>query len=499
MASHLSVITSTASGTLSRGLSSSPASQDKPDAFAALLGDAGSTPVRSRTPASASDNVATVALDGQGGEQSEDPEAVAVAIDAVLPIQSPVDPKAELADLVAGLGDLKAALDAGKPVDPEALKRIDAALQKLSSELNIDLGDLPTLDELKTMASAVPADDVSLEAQLTKAFAPLAEKLVNGEASSEMTAETAELAKSVGEKLAALLKSLSSGDPAQENLLALDVDPELKDAIAKLSIPAVKVDASVAAQALAIPELKLPEPIVSRKATETPASPGPSDTVGDTAATAAPAPVAARADGETDRKSNDKPDQHKAEPAPVAAVRQAVDDATAATQQPPQTTRVEAAVAARPIVAGYQTSQQQLNLPQIAFEVARQVSEGTSRFQIRLDPAELGKIDVRLDIDKTGQVTARLTVEKAETLDLMQRDQRGLEKALQQAGLDSSKTNLEFSLKQNPFSGGQQGQGENSRQPMFGAQLAANSDEAPAPTVNLYRGSLSASGVNIIA
>ena len=127
----------------------------------------------------------------------------------------------------------------------------------------------------------------------------------------------------------------------------------------------------------------------------------------------------------------------------------------------------------------------------------RQVNDGNTRFQIRLDPPELGKIDVRLDIDASGQVNARLTVEKAETLDLMQRDQRGLERALQQAGLDGAKTNLEFSLKQNPFNGGQQGQDGNGR-PFFGDEAVAE-EEAPPPTVNLYRGSLTASGVNIIA
>ncbi|HEV7293613.1 MAG TPA: hypothetical protein VGN79_14980, partial [Devosia sp.] len=72
--------------------------------------------------------------------------------------------------------------------------------------------------------------------------------------------------------------------------------------------------------------------------------------------------------------------------------------------------------------------------------------------------------------------------------------------ALQQAGLDGAKTNLEFSLKQNPFSGGgqEQGQGGNGRQPGFGG-LAANDTEEPPPIISLYRGSLSASGVNIIA
>jgi flagellar hook-length control protein FliK len=163
-----------------------------------------------------------------------------------------------------------------------------------------------------------------------------------------------------------------------------------------------------------------------------------------------------------------------------------------------QSARVDAVAAPRVVQTGYQTSQQQLNLPQIAFELARQTTEGSTRFQIRLDPAELGRIDVQLDIDPSGQVNARLVVERSETLDLMQRDQRGLEKALHQAGLDGAKTNLEFSLKQNN-GGDTHQQGRNG---FFGNSQAGKDAgevvELP-PTINLYRASLSASGVNIIA
>ncbi|WDR04187.1 flagellar hook-length control protein FliK [Devosia algicola] len=143
----------------------------------------------------------------------------------------------------------------------------------------------------------------------------------------------------------------------------------------------------------------------------------------------------------------------------------------------------------------YQTNQQQINLPQIAFEMVRQVQHGNSRFQIRLDPAELGRVDVRLDIDKGGAVNARLIVDKAETLDLMQRDQRALQQALQQAGLDSSKTTLEFSLRQNN-SGQQQNQQSGDATPVFSTEAP---DELQAPSVKLFRGSLSASGINIFA
>ncbi len=61
--------------------------------------------------------------------------------------------------------------------------------------------------------------------------------------------------------------------------------------------------------------------------------------------------------------------------------------------------------------------------------------EGKNRFEIRLDPAELGRIDVRLDIDRQGNVTSRLLVERADTLDLLRRDLSNLERALNDAGL----------------------------------------------------------------
>ncbi|WP_108818082.1 flagellar hook-length control protein FliK [Pseudovibrio sp. Alg231-02] len=79
-------------------------------------------------------------------------------------------------------------------------------------------------------------------------------------------------------------------------------------------------------------------------------------------------------------------------------------------------------------------------------EIARQASGGVDRFEIRLDPKELGGVDVSLEFSKDGRVRAHLIVERPETLELLQRDQRGLEKALQEAGIESDKSSLQFSL-----------------------------------------------------
>ena len=89
----------------------------------------------------------------------------------------------------------------------------------------------------------------------------------------------------------------------------------------------------------------------------------------------------------------------------------------------------------------------------LAVEIAARAQTGKNRFEIRLDPPELGRIDVRLDIDRHGNVTSHLRVDRAETLDLLRRDAPNLERAFQQAGLKTSDNGLQFSLRDQAFSG----------------------------------------------
>ncbi|HET9717202.1 MAG TPA: flagellar hook-length control protein FliK [Pseudolabrys sp.] len=83
----------------------------------------------------------------------------------------------------------------------------------------------------------------------------------------------------------------------------------------------------------------------------------------------------------------------------------------------------------------------------VAIQIAAKAHAGKNRFEIRLDPPELGRIDVRLDVDRDGKVTSRLIVDRVETLDLLRRDASGLERALQEAGLKTSDNGLQFSLR----------------------------------------------------
>jgi|GEM_PF-1807923 len=72
----------------------------------------------------------------------------------------------------------------------------------------------------------------------------------------------------------------------------------------------------------------------------------------------------------------------------------------------------------------------------------------TKAFTIRLDPAELGRVDIRMEFAKDKTMKAHMVVEKAETYMMLQRDSHVLQRTLQEAGLDTSGNSLSFELSQ---------------------------------------------------
>jgi flagellar hook-length control protein FliK len=126
----------------------------------------------------------------------------------------------------------------------------------------------------------------------------------------------------------------------------------------------------------------------------------------------------------------------------------------------------------------------------VAVEIAAQARAGNSRFEIRLDPPELGRIDVRLDIDSDGNVKSRLIIERTDTYDLLRRDQSTLERALQQAGLKTSDNALEFSLRDQGFA---QHRDADDR-PRGTSAMIAEADVAPSEAASGYARMLGARG-----
>lgn len=83
---------------------------------------------------------------------------------------------------------------------------------------------------------------------------------------------------------------------------------------------------------------------------------------------------------------------------------------------------------------------------QLAGQISRNFNNGNRTFDIRLDPAELGKVDVRLEMRADNRVHAILTAERPETLAELQRSARDLERALNDAGLELSDEGLSFAM-----------------------------------------------------
>ena len=99
---------------------------------------------------------------------------------------------------------------------------------------------------------------------------------------------------------------------------------------------------------------------------------------------------------------------------------------------------------------------------QVPMTIGLRSLAGSSEFQIRLDPIELGRIDVKLEIDKAkGTVATHLVVDRPDTLALLQRDASQLQQALTQAGLDPSAGGVNLSLR---GEGGGQGGGQSGGQ-----------------------------------
>lgn len=83
----------------------------------------------------------------------------------------------------------------------------------------------------------------------------------------------------------------------------------------------------------------------------------------------------------------------------------------------------------------------------VAIQIAAKAQNGTQQFEIRLNPPELGRVEVKMEFGRDGQINTHLIVERPETLDMLSKDARQLERALAQAGVNLESDGLTFSLK----------------------------------------------------
>ena len=200
---------------------------------------------------------------------------------------------------------------------------------------------------------------------------------------------------------------------------------------------------------------------------------------GTTADAATPAPVTSSHDHATAANAVTHASADSAGANPEAGAFQPQFNSTAALSSASNLTATAATSAAVPLGG-------------VALEIVANVKSGKSSFEIRLDPADLGRIDVRVQIDQNGQVTSHLTVEKPETLSMLRQDAPQLQQALTDAGLKTDSGGLQFSLRDQSSSGQNGGNGGN---PNAQRLIISDEDAVPAAVAGRsYGRSLGSSG-----
>lgn len=124
-------------------------------------------------------------------------------------------------------------------------------------------------------------------------------------------------------------------------------------------------------------------------------------------------------------------------------------------------------------------SPQPVPVEEVAVRIAKAAAGGSDHISIKLKPAHLGQIDVKLELTHDGRVAAVITADRSDTLDMLARDAKSLERALADAGLKADSGSLQFGLR----SGGDGHTGSHEGrpgQPSFDAESAPGSESSAA-------------------
>jgi hypothetical protein len=297
-----------------------------------------------------------------------------------------------------------------------------------------------------------------------------------------------------GANAGAALPAATDGDALAQALTADPTKPADAKAAAEAA-PRMQPAPPVLAQALAAEPAPLPatpEPVADAPegqqlaAAETLPPPPPAEDKRATPArreTQASAPVlqaqdAAPAPSIESKAEAAKPDLKVAvadEPA-LAAVEPAAPDARPADPQgqaPAQTSAPAAAqhatlAAATPVRGSPET------VANLTAQIVKKLEGRSTRFDVELDPAGLGRVDVRVEIGQHGKITAALTFDNPQAANELRSRGGELSRALEQAGFDLS-GGLSFDVADQR---GQQGQGAGGGQADDGASWRGKAFQA---------------------
>jgi hypothetical protein len=123
----------------------------------------------------------------------------------------------------------------------------------------------------------------------------------------------------------------------------------------------------------------------------------------------------------------------------------------------------------------------------VAMSMNKAATSGETRnITLLLDPPELGRVEIKMSFGKDSAIKAVLTIEKAETFVMLQRDAQILERALQEAGLETDENSLSFNLSQDDQDFSQDGKHDGSRNPAGQGEDSESDLETIETTMNWY-------------
>lgn len=186
----------------------------------------------------------------------------------------------------------------------------------------------------------------------------------------------------------------------------------------------------------------------------------------------------------------------------IETVEEALVPDASADPTPQPSARAEAPVQAPAIAAT--TAQAVRGSPEtvahLASQIAKKLETRTSRFDLELYPAGLGKVEVRMEIGPQGRVTAAMSFENPQAAADMRTRSAELQRTLEQAGFDLS-GGLSFDVAgdrgQSNRENAQQAPANHAAQRGRAFQAALNALDAPSPSLSPALRRWSAAGVDV--
>ncbi len=362
----------------------------------------------------------------------------------------------------------------------------------------------PEAPVARAQPEAAPAGDPPLETAATPAAAPPAPRAPIREpaARSQPQPKTSQPAAAPAAAMDTAEDAATSTAPAADAVQPIAIDtpaPAPLPADAGAPPPATPDFVAVAVAVAAAAQ----QPIQPAPARAAPAAPAPRKAATAPGTTVAPAdaPAMARtatapgapADAAlkpTPALSPDAGTEH-GDARPDAALHESGDlpaPPPPATQSAPSfATRLAAATPAPALPAEVEIAARPGHLGQtMGVEIARRVEAGDDTLRVRMNPAELGRVDVTLAFDSGGSLKATVSADSARALDLLRQDLPDLARTLDQAGVRTDAQSFRFESRTG--GDGQQGQPHQQRGDDTRRHQAANDEFEPTPAYRAIRG-----------